>query len=89
MKTLQRYGYIDTRSSAGKAVTVTFQPDQVLSMRCWVNGNGNPSYAYVIRTEDGGSFVLYSVDDYGAENNLGKVTVARVRRKADLFAGWL
>lgn len=93
LPTLQRYGYVNTRSSAGKPVCMSFRPDQVLAMRCWVNGNGNPSYTYVIRPDGklvlDGTIVLYSVDDYGAENNLGKVTVTRVRRKADLFAGWL
>ena len=88
MALLQRHGYINTRSSAGKPVVLTFQPEHVLGMRCWVNSNGNPSYTYVIR-HDGGTVVLYSVDDYGAENNLSHVSIRRVKRKGDLFAGWL
>ena len=88
METIQRYGYINTRSSKGAPASVELLADNVLAMRSWVNQNGNPSYTYLVR-QLGGSFVLYSVDDYGAENNLGNVTVKRVGRKADLFAGWV
>lgn len=95
METIQRYGYINTRSSKGAPASVELLAKNVLAMRSWVNQNGNPSYTYLVRQLDGSlpyctdTFVLYSVDDYGAENNLGNVTVKRVGRKADLFAGWV
>lgn len=79
-----RHGYINSKSSKGKPTTVTLLPETVIAARVWVNTYGNPSYT--LRLADKGT--LYLVDDYGAMNGI-KVTPTVVKRKSDLFAGWV
>lgn len=82
---VRRYGYLDTRSERGRPQVYDFDPQDVDSVRVWVNGFGNPSYTF--RFKDG--TVLFTVDDHGAMNELGHLTAVPMRRKADLFAGWI
>lgn len=95
---LVRWGYINTNSSAGKPTQVSFLPEQVVSARVWVNTYGNPSYALLIEgplglsdgseMADGRAATLFLVDDYGAMNGL-RVSPYAVKRRRDLFRGWM
>ena len=78
-----RHGYTNRSSSAGKPTRLEMPVSCVLRIRCWVNGNGNPSYVLML---EGGDWV-YLVDDFGGVNDLGHVPMRVVDRKRDLFAG--
>jgi hypothetical protein len=79
------WGWLNTSSMAGRPLRVELTVGDVMGVRCWVNGYGNPSYTF--RLVDGS--VLYLVDDYGAMNGLWSVGRVVVARRKDLFAGWL
>lgn len=83
-RVLVRYGWWDTRSSAGRGLEARLDPNNVVAVRCWVNSNGNPSYTY--RTRD--DHTLFLVDDYGGENGI-TCKVERVSSRSALFAGWV
>lgn len=83
-KTIERYGYKNTKSSAGKGEWYTLDIDQIFSIKCWFNVYGNPSY--VFHMDNGDTYFL--VDDYGAMNGLGRYSRECVKRKKDLFIRW-
>jgi hypothetical protein len=82
---LVRYGYVDTRSSAGRPERIELRASDVTEARKWYNVNGNPSYT--LRLADGRT--LFLVDDYGAMNGLYHVSAWTVDRRKDLFLGWV
>ena len=83
--TITRYAYINTRSAAGRPTKVWIEPSDAIDVRCWFNSYGNPSYTFRLK----GGFILFMVDDYGAENGIRHVRRTVVPRKHDLFNGWL
>lgn len=48
-RTLRRYGYINSRSSAGQGLWTTVLIEDVVAVRGWVNSWGNPSFTYRMR----------------------------------------
>jgi len=78
---IKRWGYKNTSSSAGKPTEFYIPVDRVRRVRVWINGNGNPSYTLLL---DGGDWI-YTVDDFGAMNDLGHVELIVMDRKRDLF----
>lgn len=49
MSAIKRYGFIDTSSSAGTPRTCYFNPEDVILIKSWTNGFGNPSYVLYFR----------------------------------------
>lgn len=82
---VRRYGYLNTRSERGRPVAYDFDPQDVDRAYVWVNSHGNPSYTLIFKDHT----VLFTVDDYGAMNGIRHVSALPVRRKSDLFPGWL
>lgn len=80
MTTLTRYAYVDTMSTAGRPVAVTFHAVDVVRLAVWHNIYGNPTTA--IRLSDGRR--LLCVDDYGARNGLAHAPIRYVDRRKDL-----
>lgn len=81
---ITRYGYVNTKSTAGKPKKVEIDTDWILNVRVWTNLYGNPTTAF--RLTDGMTLIM--VDDFGALNYVHNHPVV-VRRKKDLVEGWL
>lgn len=81
IRSVERYAYINTSSSAGKGEKFTFNPDDVTQAYVWVNSFGNPTYSLFLK--DGTTLLL--VDDYGAMNDINHISARTVQRKKDLF----
>lgn len=79
MKTL--HGYKNTASSKGKPSEYQIDPLDVASIKCWFNGNGNPSYVFHMNSGD----TYYLVDDYDAMNGIRHIGREIVGRKRDMF----
>ena len=81
-----KIGYLNTTSSAGYPAPFAFTLEEVVAVKIWHNGCGNPST--VIHLNDG--TMLYMVDDYSAMSNMGGAMVGRktVNRRKDLFVRW-
>lgn len=77
---IERYSYVNTRSSAGSPKRVILDLREIDHVTSWSNAYGNPSYVYHMRNGD----THYLVDDYGAMNHV-RARLVRVRRRSDLF----
>ena len=76
-----RLGYVNTLSERGGASRIVFNTTDVIRVRSWTNGLGNPSYCFHL--EDGRT--ILSVDDYGGLNDITHVNCQSVKRKKDLL----
>jgi hypothetical protein len=84
-KTIERYGYHNTKSSAGAGQVYEIYVDQVAQLRKWINEWGNPSYNLI--THNGNWY--YTVDDFGGTNGLERIPLIKCDNKRDLFKGCL
>ena len=80
-QTIQRFGYKNTTSHAGKGQTHVIDVDQIQVIKCWFNTYGNPSYVFHMENDD----MYYLVDDFGAMNGLNNHSRIIVNRKKDMF----
>jgi hypothetical protein len=76
-----RLGYVNTLSERGSPSRIVFSTNDVIRIRSWCNGLGNPSYCFHL--EDGRT--ILSVDNYGGLNDITHVTCQSVKRKRDLL----
>ena len=81
-KLVERYAFVNTRSSKGNPVKVTFPSDSVMWVRKWHNIYGNPSYT--IQLSDGR--LLYLVDDFTGTSEF-PCSYDYVKTRKALFTG--
>jgi hypothetical protein len=78
---INRYGYKNTNSSAGRGQRHDINTEDIAYIMKWNNYYGNPSYVFHMNNGD----TYYLVDDYGAMNDIREVTAHSVARKKDMF----
>ena len=81
-KELIRFGYVNTKSTAGSPERIGVMMNDITKINCWFNSFGNPSYCLHIK---GGSTIL-CIDDYGCMNEITHLGRRVVDRKKDLFS---
>lgn len=79
-KTIMRYAYKNTNSSAGKITEYAIKVSDIVRVHVWVNRYGNPSYGYIMANGD----TYLMIDEYGAMNGLSHLTARKVSRRKDL-----
>jgi hypothetical protein len=79
MRTIERYAYKNTHSTAGSPTKYTIAVPDIAAIYKWHNVYGNPSYYFVMRNRD----YYRLVDDYGALNGIESLPVTYVNSRAE------